>query len=227
MDAARVMVVDDNLVVRSGLVSLLEAAGFIVVAEAGDGQSAIDLAERHRPDLVFLDVQMPLMGGVEAAALLSRTTQVIMLTYTEDPAVIRAAIGNGAVGYLVHGTFTAADLTEAVGNALSGAYPLSPIAVSALVGLARNRIADEPAPASSDAPRRDSPAVGAFGLSAREAEITGLIAQGRSNSEIAAELVVAEKTIKNHINRIYAKLGVVSRAAAIARWLGTERGGNR
>jgi DNA-binding NarL/FixJ family response regulator len=238
------MVVDDNLVVRSGLISLLEASGIEVVGEAGDGQTALELAERLRPDLVLLDVRMPVLDGVAAAELLSRTTQVIMLTYTDDPQVIRTAIGNGAAGYLVHGSFTAEELTAAVHDGVRGAHPLSQVAVSALVGAVRQEKTppasppaqpapptEQPGPSTSPAPQetRSSQDVGApdqsrFGLSAREAEVMQLIVQGRSNSEIAGRLFLAEKTVKNHVNRIYAKLGVTSRAAAIAQWLGTATG---
>jgi DNA-binding NarL/FixJ family response regulator len=227
MNAPRVMVVDDNLVVRSGLVSLLEASGIQVIGEAGDGRTALEMAERLRPDLVLLDVQMPLLDGVAAADLLSRTTRVIMLTYTDDPKVVRTAIGNGAAGYLVHGSFTADELTSAVHDAVAGAHPLSEVAVSALVGAVRDGAGqDAPAePAPAEGP--STPDTGRFGLSAREAEVMELIVQGRSNSEIAGRLFLAEKTVKNHVNRIYAKLGVTSRGAAIAQWLGTATGDPR
>ncbi|GAA0964225.1 response regulator transcription factor [Actinocorallia libanotica] len=211
MSAPRVMVVDDNLVVRSGLVSLLEASGLTVVGEAGDGETATELVERLRPDLVLLDVQMPLLDGVSACERISRISRVVMLTYTQDPEVVRNALNNGAVGYLVHGAFTAQELADAVHAALDGGNPLSPPAVSALVGLVRA----EPVPPQ---PRREPEE---YGLSAREVDVINLVAQGRSNGEIAGLLFLSEKTVKNHINRIYAKLGVVSRGAAIATWLGT------
>ncbi|GAA4365980.1 response regulator transcription factor [Actinomadura verrucosospora] len=245
---ARVVVVDDNVVVRSGLVSLLEASGIEVVGEAGDGRTAIEIVERVRPDLVLLDVQMPLVDGVTAAQTLSRLTRVIMLTYTEDPRIVREAIGNGASGYLVHGQFSAQKLADAVHGALRGANPLSEAAVSALVGALRE-VSARPEPPGADAgtepggePRDDTPAasgpsgpsgpagapsddgerrVARFGLSARELDVMRLIVQGRTNVEIAGHLFLAEKTVKNHVNRIYAKLGVTSRAAAIAQWMGT------
>jgi DNA-binding NarL/FixJ family response regulator len=226
MDAPRVMVVDDNLVVRSGLVSLLEAADIRVVGEAGDGREAIELAERVRPDLVLLDVRMPRVDGVAAAELLSRIGRVIMLTYTEEPEVIRSAIANGAAGYLVHGSFTAEELTAAVHDALNGANPLSPVAVSALVGVVRQEARQEATPEPIATADPLAP-VGRFGLSAREAEVMRLIVRGHSNGEIAERLYLAEKTVKNHVNRIYAKLGVASRAAAIAQWIGTASGGTR
>ncbi len=229
--------VDDNLVVRSGLISLLEASGFEVVGEAGDGRTALDLAAEVEPDLVLLDVQMPLMDGVTAVKTLSESTRVIMLTYTDDDRVIREAIGNGATGYLVHGTFSADELAAAVRGAISGVHSLSQAAVSALVGTPGGRGGHDPAaarppaqasPASTasdtagSAPRPyETPDTDRYGLSAREAEVMNLIVQGHSNGEIAGRLFLAEKTVKNHVNRIYAKLGVTSRASAIARWLGT------
>ncbi|XRQ11803.1 response regulator [Actinomadura welshii] len=228
MAGPRVLVVDDNVVVRSGLASLVEASGAEVVGEAGDGRTAIELVDRLEPDLVLLDVQMPLLDGVAAARVLSARTRVVMLTYTDDPEVVRAAIGNGAVGYLVHGSFTPEELTAAVHGAVDGSNPLSPAAVSALVGAVRAGSADVSGDSRNGRERareRAVPAMGKagdFGLSAREADVMGLIARGRSNGQIARQLFLAEKTVKNHVNRIYAKLGVTSRAAAIAQWLGTS-----
>lgn len=123
MTVPRVVVVDDNVVVRSGLASLVEASGAEVVGEAGDGRTAIELVDRLKPDLVLLDVQMPLMDGVAAAQVISGKTRVIMLTYTEDPKVVRAAISNGAVGYLVHGSFTPEELAAAVHGVVNGSNP--------------------------------------------------------------------------------------------------------
>ncbi|MEV4253564.1 response regulator transcription factor [Spirillospora sp. NPDC049652] len=223
MTSPRTMVVDDNVVVRSGLVSLLEAAGIEVVGQAGDGRTALELAGRLRPDLIFLDVQMPLMGGVEAVETLSRDARVIMLTYTDDPATVRAAITKGAAGYLVHGRFSPEELAAAAWQAVEGANPLSDVAVSALVGAVRDNTPAEPPPSRAPLPAEPDPAT-RFGLSAREADVMRLIVRGRSNGEIAKELFLAEKTVKNHVNRIYAKLGVPSRAAAIAHWIGTVDG---
>lgn len=214
----RVMVVDDNPVVRSGLVALLEAGDHVeVIAEAGDGRRAIELAVHLRPDLVLLDVRMPLVDGVEAAAELSRQTRVLMLTYTEDPDIVRSSIRNGAVGYLVHGAFTADELEKAVLDAVAGtANPLSPIAVAAVL----EGIKSSPeAPASTERDLELHRA--ALGLSAREAEVMDRMTAGLTNGEIASELFLSEKTVKNHVNRIYTKLAVESRAAAIALWLGT------
>jgi DNA-binding NarL/FixJ family response regulator len=210
METPRVIVADDNAVVRSGLVSLLQAGGVEVLAEAADGDKAIALTERLRPDLVLLDVRMPLVDGVTAARELAKTTRVLMLTYTDTPEVIRSAIGNGAAGYLVHGTFSAEELLDAVRGTAQGANPLSPVAVAALVGAVQSHAQ---APPESQGSR--------FGLSTREMEVMELVAQGFPNGAIAGRLFVADKTIKNHVNHIYAKLGVTTRAAAIALWLGS------
>lgn len=214
MNRIRVLVVDDNPVVRSGLTALLEAGGEAeVVGQAGDGRQAIEMTERLKPDLVLLDVRMPLVDGVTAAQTLSKLTRVLMLTYTEDPEVIRSAVRNGASGYLVHGQFTADELAAAVRETAAGvSNPLSRIAVSALMAAVK-----EPVPSAGGRAADQE----RFGLSAREAEVMDLIAQGRVNRQIAAELFLTEKTVKNHVNRIFAKLAVENRAAAIARWLGT------
>ncbi|MFF5260652.1 response regulator [Actinomadura viridis] len=220
MAPIRVVVADDNPVVRSGLVALLEARGEAeVVGEAGDGKHAIELAERLKPDLVLLDVRMPLVDGVTAAQVLSKLTRVLMLTYTDDPEVVRSAVRNGASGYLVHGTFTADALAAAVRDAAGGTgNPLSPAAVSALMAAVQ-----EPRPATGgDTARTGDHA--RFGLSAREAEVMDLIARGLTNRAIAAELFLVEKTVKNHVNRIFSKMSVDNRATAIARWLGTAVG---
>ncbi|MFG2002392.1 response regulator [Spirillospora sp. NPDC048911] len=213
----RVLVVDDNPVVRTGLTTLLESGGVQVVGEASDGAQAIELAQRARPDLVLLDVRMPVMDGVAAAAPLSALAKVLMLSYDADADVIGAAIRNGAAGYLVHGSFGAAELVAAIMDTVSErSSPLSPQASRAVVAALREGPGDRPPPEPAPADRRAE-----LGLSRREAEVMDLIARGRSNGEIAALLVVSEYTVKNHVNRIFAKLGVRARGAAIARWLGT------
>ncbi|MFI0351600.1 response regulator [Actinomadura sp. 9N407] len=217
MTEIKVVVADDNPVVLSGLVALLESTGEVrVEGRAADGAQAIELTERLRPDLVLLDVRMPFVDGITALRTLSKITRVLMLTYTDDDEVIRTAIRGGASGYLVHGSFTAAELAAAVRDTVSGAgNPLSPVAVTALMAAVRRP--DDPAPASGDRTQERA----RFGLSAREAEVMDLIAQGRTNREIAERLFLTEKTVKNHVNRIFAKIAVENRAAAIARWLGT------
>ncbi|MFI0485287.1 response regulator transcription factor [Actinomadura sp. 9N215] len=213
----RVLVVDDNAFIRAGLASALEAAGDIdVVGEAGDGREAEELARRLAPDVVLLDVRMPRTDGVRAAAALSRVSRVIMLTQVEEPDVVLAAVRNGAVGYLVHNTFTVGELAEAIRDTVRHrAHPLSQAASAALIDAARTGRTAAPA-GPADRAR--------FGLSAREAQVMELIVRGHSNHDIAAKLVLTEKTVKNYINRIYAKLGAPNRATAIVTWLGMPPG---
>ncbi|HEY3684394.1 MAG TPA: response regulator transcription factor [Streptosporangiaceae bacterium] len=220
--AIRIMVVDDNPVVRSGLIALLELGDDIeIVGEAGDGRRAVELAERLRPDIVLLDVRMPLVDGVEASGQLSRLTRVLMLTYTEDADVVRSAIRNGASGYLVHGTFDTDELLKAIRDTVGGtANPLSAVAVSAVLDGVRSA----PPPGTTTGPPDLMLLRAKYALSAREAEIMERIAKGQTNTAIAETLFLSEKTVKNHINRIYAKLAVSSRAAAISVWLGTAEG---
>jgi DNA-binding NarL/FixJ family response regulator len=203
----RVMIVDDNPVIRGGVRSLLEASdGLEVVGEASTGKEAVDRASEVKPDVVLCDVRMPVMDGVEAAARLSRTAKVLMLTYAEEEHLVTGAIKAGASGYLVHGRFQPEELERAVHDVMADKSVLSP----AVVTMVFDALRKEPEK-SKEGPRS---------LTEREVEIANLLARGRSNGEIASDLFISEKTVKNHINRIYAKLGVTTRAEAIAMWLG-------
>ncbi|MBB4930142.1 DNA-binding NarL/FixJ family response regulator [Lipingzhangella halophila] len=209
-----VLAVDDNVVVRAGLVSLLEVSDDLkVVAEAGDGLQALDETRKHRPDVVLLDVRMPVQDGISTVAELAKLTKVIMLTHTEDAEVIRTALQRGASGYLVHGHFSAEELGRALHDVMHGTgAPLSPVAAS--VTLQDMRSSPDPGDTRTD--RRE------LDLTDREEEIMAVVARGLGNRAVAAELFLTEKTVKNHINRIFRKLGVSSRAAAIARWNGVD-----
>jgi DNA-binding NarL/FixJ family response regulator len=209
----KVLVADDNAVIRSGLISLLEGSGSVeVVAEAATGREAVSLARRHHPDVVLLDVRMPVMNGLEAAEPLAGFANVLMLTYSEEPETVTAAIQAGACGYLVHGRFTPAELIQAVEDVAAGRNVLSP-AVTPIVfdALRTGGLPDTPSTPTTPP-----------GMTAREIEIMNLLAQGRSNTDIATTLFISLKTVKNHINRIYAKLHAANRAEAIAIWLGTR-----
>ena len=207
----RVLIVDDNAVLRRGVASLLEAAdGIEVVGEAGTGKEAIAMAKESAPDVVLLDVRMPVMDGISAAGPLSKIARVMMLTYAEDEERVSKAIQAGASGYMVHGRFTPEELERAVVDLARGRNVISPSVVSVVFDALRD------APASAEA---QSPAA----LTERESEVMNLLTQGRSNGAIATELFISEKTVKNHINRIYAKLGVSNRAEAIAAHLGVAR----
>jgi DNA-binding NarL/FixJ family response regulator len=204
-----VLVVDDNAVVRSGLRSLLEASPDLhVVGEAWDGDRAVELARALLPDVVLLDVQMPRRDGVSAAREIAATTRVLMMTFTRDADVVRDAVAAGAAGYLVHGSFDAADLAVTVRSVARGASVFSGEAMTALLAPA-----PEPAPVTG-------PVAADHGLSERQGEIMDLVASGLANREIASRCYLAEKTVKNHINHIFATLGVRSRGEAIALWLG-------
>lgn len=208
-----VLIVDDNPVVRTGLRSLLETAPDIeVVGEASDGILAETMVRQLKPQVVLLDVRMPRRDGVRTARLIADQTVVIMLTFTDEPEHIRAAVAAGASGYLVHGSFDAATLAHTVRGARMGAGAFSQQALAAL------RTMETPPDPSVERARR----LTEFGLSERQGELMDLIAQGRSNAEIAGELFLAEKTVKNHINAIFGKLVVTNRGEAIALWLGTR-----
>jgi DNA-binding NarL/FixJ family response regulator len=205
----RVLLADDNPVIRHGLAALLQTCeGVVVVGQASNGREAIQLAERLEPDVVLLDVRMPVMDGVEAAGPLSRRARVMMLTYSEEEELVCGAIRAGASGYLVHGRFQPEDLERALHDLVGGGTVLSP-SVAGIVFEALRR-----------APGRIDEEEGPLSLTEREREVMHLLTQGRSNGDIAERLFVTEKTVKNHINHIYAKLGVSSRAEATATWLG-------
>ncbi len=209
----RVVVADDNAIVRQGIVAVLAAAdaGIAVVGEAGNGREAVALAREQRPDVVLLDLQMPIMNGVQAAEALSGEFRVVMLTYSDDEQRVTAAIRAGACGYLVHGRFEAEELAECVHRAARGETVLSPaVATTVLSALRRGPEAD----------------VGDLHeLTAREREVMTLVAEGLSNRAIAQRLVLTEKTVKNHVHNTYRKLGVTRRGEAIAQWLGSARDG--
>lgn len=237
----RLVVADDNPVVRAGLTALLSThADITVVAEATNGHEAQEAAHRHRPDAILLDVRMPGMDGITALPHLVRIAPVLMLTYSGESETVREALRRGAVGYLVHGEFTTDELVEAVRDIKSGGPPrlTATAAEAAAAGVATGPSLAEANPqlstATGNSPERLSqvqPGVGQssvyrsrFQLSRREAEIMDLIASGMNNQQIAAACFISEKTVKNHINRIFAKLHSTSRAEAAAKWLGTAPG---
>ncbi|MFD3700632.1 response regulator [Streptomyces sp. NPDC058646] len=218
-----VLIADDNPVVRAGLAALLSTSPDLeVVAQAADGREALSLTRRHAPDVILLDVRMPGVDGISALPHLVRLAPVLMLTYSQEACVVREALLLGAGGYLVHGEFTADDLLRAVRDVREGRPHLTPTAASAL--LAELRTPSQPQRVVAQSSERMHNSM-EFGLSSREVEIMDLIASGMSNQQIAAACFISEKTVKNHINRIFAKLRSTTRSEAIARWLGTARPG--
>lgn len=199
-------VVDDSDIMRRGLLALLGTdPGLEVIGQAGDGDEALALVRASRPDVLLLDVRMPRRDGLSIVKEVAGLTRVLMLTFTDDDASIHKAMSDGAAGYLIHGTFDAESLAHMVRATASGAAPVSDVAMRAIQ---RGAVAATPQPP------------GDLGLSARQVEVMDLIAEGRSNSDIAKHLFLAEKTVKNHINQIFAALGVTTRAEAIVCWLG-------
>ena len=207
----RVVVADDQDLVRTGLRLILGTLdGIEVVGEAGDGREAIAKAAEVAPDVVCLDVRMPVMTGVEAAGPLSERARVLMLSYSEDEELVTGAIRNGASGYLVHGRFEPEELAERIHAVARGEMVLSPSITPAVFEALRR----------APGPDNDTQETGLGSLTAREREVLNLLARGRSNRDIGEELFITNKTVKNHLSRIYEKLGVHSRAEAIALWLG-------
>ena len=230
----RLLVADDNPVVRAGLTALLSGrADTTVVAEARDGREAYEAALRHRPDVILLDVRMPGVDGISALPHLVRLAPVMMLTYSHETETVREALRLGAGGYLVHGEFTTEQLVRAVRDVREGRPHVTPGAARALLTSLRE---DAPAHGDPNSPElpTDSPSPtlsqlqptmgqsfrSRFRLSTREAEIMDLIASGMTNQQIAAACFISEKTVKNHVNHIFAKLHTTTRSQAAAKWLG-------
>ncbi|MFD3614166.1 response regulator [Streptomyces sp. NPDC058676] len=236
----RVVVADDNPVVRAGLTALLSGrADITVVAEAADGHEACAAARDHRPDVVLLDVRMPGMDGISALPHLVRIAPVLMLTYSAEPETVQEALRRGAAGYLVHGEFTVKELVTAVWAAAAREGATAYENAEAIIPQKSDELPSPPghfelrglpSPGNPSNFRKVlsqlQPTVGQssrlrFRLSTREAEIMDLIASGMNNQQIAAACFISEKTVKNHINRIFAKLHSTSRSQAAAKWLGT------
>lgn len=194
----RVVLADDHAVVRQGLRTFLDLQDDIeVVAEASDGEEAVDAARRLDPDVVLLDLVMPRLDGLGALELLrDGRARVIVLTSFGDDDKLFAALRGGAAGYLLKDV-QPADLVRAIRSGHAGESPLSPAVATRIV----EEVAQGPAAAHHD-------------LTPRELDVLTLIARGRSNKVIARELGVAEKTVKTHVSHILAKLGVSDRTQA-------------
>ncbi len=200
----RVLVADDSFIVRGGLRTAVEAVpGFAVVGEASTGSEAIDLARTLLPDVVLMDLRMPDGDGIATTRRISAelpTVRTLVVTWSDEPEHLRDAFVAGAKGYLVHGRFDPGELA------------------AAMLALARDDISMMPVIAAGILAEsgRGKRVELAADLTRRELEILRLVQRGRRNREIAQELGVEEKTVKNHINSIYSKLGLASRVEAMA-----------
>jgi DNA-binding NarL/FixJ family response regulator len=205
-DSIRVLIADDHPVFRDGLASLLSTQpGVEIVATAADGAAAVEQALEHRPDVVVMDLQMPEMNGIEATRRLTADlpdTRVLVLTMGEEDSTVLAAMRAGARGYLVKGA-SQAEVNQAISTVHAGG-----LVFGASLAL---RIADllsgSAAPNASAFPQ----------LTERELGILDLIAAGRNNAQIAQELYLAPKTVRNNVSNILAKLQATDRADAIIR----------
>jgi DNA-binding NarL/FixJ family response regulator len=208
----RVIVADDQASVREGLVLLLDLLPDIeVVAAAADGQEAIDLCGRHRPDAILLDLHMPGVDGIEATRHLSEhfpdIAVVVLTTYADDGSVL-AALEAGARSYLTKDA-NRTDIAHALRSSATGLAVLDPTVQAMLV-----RAATRAEPYGKTLPAL--PDHLPDGLTKREAEILAMMASGMANPEIAAALCLSPHTVKSHINRIFAKTGSPDRATAVS-----------
>jgi DNA-binding NarL/FixJ family response regulator len=208
----KVLIADDQAMVRQGFGALLAAQpDILVVGDAEDGEAAVAKARQLAPDVVLMDVRMPRMDGLEATRRLLQGRpdgdgsgpKVLILTTFDLDDYVYEALRAGASGFLLKDA-PAVDLLNAVRVVAAGDALLAP-------GVTRRLIAEFAARPHADRPRPTA----LNALTPRETEVLRLIARGRSNQEISAELVVAEQTVKTHIGRILAKLGLRDRAQAV------------
>jgi two-component system, NarL family, nitrate/nitrite response regulator NarL len=202
-EKVRVVVGDDHPIFRDGLVRALSSSGSVnVVGEADDGPTALELIKTHQPDVALLDYRMPGMDGTQVAAAIRRSgwpTRVLLISAQDESEIVYQAIQEGAAGFLPKEA-TRAEIVSAVLDCAGGRHVVSPALVGHLASEIRRRAA-----------------VTAPTLSKREREVLQRIGRGQSIPTIAAELYLAPSTVKTHVQRLYEKLGVSDRAAAVAK----------
>ena len=212
----RVLIADDQRLMRDGLASLLDIQpGISVVGTATNGQDALEQARRLQPDVTLMDVQMPVLDGVAATAALRRelpSCQVLMLTTFDDEDYVVAALRVGACGYLLK-DIPAPDLAQAIHAAHNGIYQLNAaVAAKVVASLAASH--RSPFPAAGGHTEPALPSNTPAGLTERELDVLRLVAQGLSDKEVAETLILSPRTVQRHLTSIYSKLGVASRHAA-------------
>jgi DNA-binding NarL/FixJ family response regulator len=204
----RVLLVDDEELVRFGLRTVLEAAGdFTVVGEAGNGLAAVHAVQEHRPDVVLMDIRMPVKDGLAATReilALPHPPQVAVLTTFHADEYVYAALAAGAAGFLLKDT-PPRDIAAAVRAVAEGTATLSPAVTSKLIDSYVDRAAT---------PRRQRARRRLAELSDREREVLRLVGRGESNAIIARELFVSEATVKTYVSRLLAKLDLTNRTQA-------------
>jgi DNA-binding NarL/FixJ family response regulator len=210
----RVVVADDQDLVRSGLQLVLEARGCEVVGTAGNGREAVDVVRRTEPDVVLMDIRMPVLDGIAATRELTEggsPSRVLVLTTYDLDRYVYDALNAGAAGFLLKAT-PPDRLVEGIRTVQAGEALLAPTLTRRLI----EAYLQQPPPDASTAEG------GLSQLTDRERQVLVLMARGLSNDEIAAELVVAQATVKTHVNRVLAKLGVATRVQAVV--MAYERG---
>jgi len=201
-----VVLVDDQDLVRSGLRAILEHRGVRVVAEVGDGVEGVRATALHAPDVVLMDIRMPRVDGIEATRRIARDhpgTRVLILTTYDHEEYVYETLRAGAAGFLLK-TTPPDQLVSGIEIVAAGEALLSPSVTRKLIEAHVRR----PAPHHGVPPALSE-------LTDREREVLVQIARGRSNDEIAEQLFIGEATVKTHINRIFAKLGISGRAQAV------------
>ena len=195
----RVLIVDDHHLVRAGLAGLLGAhEDLLVVGTANDGKQAVAMVVETHPDVILMDLSMPVMDGVEATRTILASTpeaRIVVLTSFSDRARVSEALAAGAIGYLLKDC-EPQELVGAIRAAAAGYVPLDP------------RVAHVLLPSAVAAPQPGD------GLSAREREVLGLVTKGMANKQIGRALGISERTVKAHLGRVFRELGVADRTSA-------------
>ncbi|KYJ97862.1 response regulator transcription factor [Microbacterium sp. p3-SID338] len=205
----RIVVCDDQELVRTGFVTILDAQpDMVVVGQAANGEEAVRVTARERPDVVVMDIRMPILDGIEATRRIAGPSVdeparvLVVTTFTMD-ALVYDALRAGASGFLLKDA-RPAELTAAIRTVAAGESLIAPAVTRALIG----RYGERLRPSGQENDRFDA-------LTVREREVLVLLADGRSNAEIAAQLVISQETVKTYVSRVLMKLGVRDRVQAV------------